>query len=200
MQCDEFEIRVQDILDERGKPEQDALLREHAGNCAQCRNLLSSFAAAIEGLELCAVPSVSRDLSARVLAELQRPQVLRIPARRRRLMLATAAAVLLLAAPLAWWATHRSSPSVQIAHEPPAAVAPVVPADEPEDRLASALLALPSLSGMPVSAPGDGTSNRSQSRWREEVSDGLAPLTRSTAGAFDTLWQAIPGASEDTRS
>ena len=43
MKCDQFEQRVQDLLDQRFDPGSDTLLRMHADRCDDCRLLLRGF-------------------------------------------------------------------------------------------------------------------------------------------------------------
>ncbi|MCO6456044.1 MAG: hypothetical protein J5I93_12160 [Pirellulaceae bacterium] len=41
MRCEQFEIRLQDLLDRRERPEFDACLLEHAEACGECQRLLA---------------------------------------------------------------------------------------------------------------------------------------------------------------
>src|SRR5205085_6203183 len=75
-------------------------------------------------------------------------------------------------------------------------------AEQTRDSLASALLIL----------PGDGLLNDGQTstaatndslldpQWSQEVTAGFEPLTRSTAGALDSLWRTLPLTAEESRS
>lgn len=41
MRCDEFEVRLHDLLDERQSPSADGALQQHARRCAACRDMLA---------------------------------------------------------------------------------------------------------------------------------------------------------------
>lgn len=74
MKCDEFEAQLDEILDERRRPEWDAQLREHSGCCPRCRDLASAYGVLFEGFRSLKMPEVPADMSARVLeAHLARP-------------------------------------------------------------------------------------------------------------------------------
>ena len=108
MQCEEFEERLNAVLDERRRPEADAELRLHCENCPPCHQIASSYDALLDGFYAlsCATAAKSlepadfgpSDLGVRVLAEL-RP----VPAYRGRsfiaIALATAATLLIALVP-----------------------------------------------------------------------------------------------------
>src|SRR4051794_19559154 len=50
MNCQEFEDRLQLVLDERCSPERDERLAEHARNCANCRETIQAQEALLEAL------------------------------------------------------------------------------------------------------------------------------------------------------
>ena len=52
MLCGMFDRRLQQILDDRGIPEEDPALRSHAAGCRRCDRLLSAQQALFAGLEL----------------------------------------------------------------------------------------------------------------------------------------------------
>lgn len=68
MPCRRFEDRIQELLDERLEPSFDSELMEHAGMCAECRDLLETQSNLFEGLASLAVPGLSADFSRHVLA------------------------------------------------------------------------------------------------------------------------------------
>jgi hypothetical protein len=156
-------------------------------------------------------PPVSADISERVLAELERPQVVRLrPPRRWAVLSAAAAVVAALSIPLGYWIGRQNAGSPDnrplakgssTAGKRPDGVDRPDGADpspewarETEQRLAEAFWPEPlGADGRPV-ATGD------QSRWGQDVQTSLEPLTRSTAAALDSLWQAIPAVAEDSRS
>ena len=73
MRCQEFEDRMNDVLDQRALPERDPLLVRHAGECASCRQLLSGQAALFAGLELLETPPLSSRFAEVVLAQSKGP-------------------------------------------------------------------------------------------------------------------------------
>ena len=101
MQCEEFEDRLNAVLDERGRVEWDAELDLHRETCAVCRHLASAYDTLLEGFFALAAPEAPEDMSLRVMAELTAR-----PAERRRTIsrkllatasLATAACLLVMA-------------------------------------------------------------------------------------------------------
>jgi hypothetical protein len=69
MQCDEFELKLHELLDERRAPASDAPLVDHALKCAECGELLSSYETLLDGLELLPRAETPEYLAQRVLAE-----------------------------------------------------------------------------------------------------------------------------------
>jgi hypothetical protein len=51
MQCVEFEMRLNELLDERVAPVSDVLLADHAGACGKCSQLLAASELLLEGVE-----------------------------------------------------------------------------------------------------------------------------------------------------
>lgn len=102
MQCETFEGRLHELLDERERPESDALLREHALVCSGCAEKLASQEALFAGLAKAEIPALSADFTQRVLAN-RRPELRHWFSRRFALSLLVLAAVLLVAALPAFW-------------------------------------------------------------------------------------------------
>jgi hypothetical protein len=50
MRCEQFETRLNDVLDLRGDPRRDRPLAAHAAVCGDCRRLLGSYEAMLGGL------------------------------------------------------------------------------------------------------------------------------------------------------
>lgn len=100
MKCDEFETHLDEILDERRRPEWDAQLREHSACCPRCRDLASAYGVLFEGFRSLKLPAAPADMSTRVLeAYLARPRLAlpakaALPAAAAAAVLSTAAAVL----------------------------------------------------------------------------------------------------------
>ena len=114
MQCEEFEDRLNAVLDERRRPEWDDELRLHCDNCADCRQLAAEYGNLLDGFYALATPEAPADLALRVLIE-ARPQ----PAAQRRMVvpaaaLATAAVVLVAISPLVWRASQQPSNATAI--------------------------------------------------------------------------------------
>lgn len=115
MYCEQFEQRLNEQLDRRALPHDDAALRAHAQQCAGCAALLASYATLLHGVEQLPTPQLSASLAERMTAELQKlapaateAAVLHLPATRRRrrvsmvAAMAALAAALLLTVPLLW--------------------------------------------------------------------------------------------------
>ncbi len=111
MQCDEFDVRWQKLLDLRRNPQRDPRLRRHAATCARCARQLRACARLLEGLELWEAPPLADDFAQRVVQQVTAQRV--IPAARTRparwLPLALAAAATLLIGVLPAWKSARRS-------------------------------------------------------------------------------------------
>jgi hypothetical protein len=131
MKCDEFEAHLNEILDERRRPEWDERLRLHGELCAGCRQLAAAYGVLFEGLFALPLPQAPADLGTRVLDELQvRPRVSR-PVALFAAVFSTAAAAL-VAVFLTWGS--KSEPQVaQVPPTPAAAVQAVNKAPRLED-------------------------------------------------------------------
>ncbi len=93
MKCEEFEERLNLVLDERRRPGGDDELRLHSEGCPVCRELSAAYERLLDGFYALTTPELPADLSTRVLDEIKVR-----PAGRRRAaivsaILATAAAV-----------------------------------------------------------------------------------------------------------
>ena len=78
MKCEEFECHLNEILDERRRPEWDEQLRRHGETCRGCRDLAAAYGVLFEGFFAMPVPEAPADLSARVLEQM-RPRPLITP-------------------------------------------------------------------------------------------------------------------------
>jgi|GEM_PF-5624828 len=100
MKCDEFETHLDEILDERRRPEWDAQLREHSACCPRCRDLASAYGVLLEGFRSMKTPECPADMSTRVLeSHLSRPRLTfparaALPAAAAAALFSTAAAIL----------------------------------------------------------------------------------------------------------
>jgi hypothetical protein len=125
MKCDEFEAHLDEILDERRRPEWDALLREHSACCPRCRDLASAYGVLFEGFRSLKLPEPPANLSARVLdGYLARPR-LAVPAKAALPAAAAAAVLSTAAAVLVAVFLTRDGQREQVAIGPPGAQANV---------------------------------------------------------------------------
>jgi hypothetical protein len=94
MKCDEFEAQLNEVLDQRRRPELDESLRLHGELCGGCRQLAAAYGVLFEGLAALPVPQAPADLGARVLEEVQvRPRI-SLPLAAAAALFSTAAALL----------------------------------------------------------------------------------------------------------
>ena len=123
MNCEEFEQRLNDVLDRRGQPEADEQLGAHAVDCSECRTRLSGARVLLRGLARLSTPALPRDFSRRVVAEvLPRPPAGNQGASRWWLaggVLLASAAAALLAVSLIWYA-RRGGEAINVAARDPA--------------------------------------------------------------------------------
>lgn len=102
MRCEQFEFRLQDLLDRRERPEFDASLLEHAEVCGACQRLLAGQELLLAALEQPLPDDTDHQFVARIMAE-----ATAWPSRRVRLgnavmALAGLAAMFLLISVPAW--------------------------------------------------------------------------------------------------
>jgi len=99
MKCEEFESRLQDLLDFRESPNLDDQLAAHAGDCANCRRVLSATNTIFDGLALNDLHEPAASFTEQIVAEVARNELRRLPRAVGAIsMLAVVAATLLLAA------------------------------------------------------------------------------------------------------
>lgn len=133
MQCEEFEDRLNAVLDERRRPEWDAELRLHCETCRECREVAASYGALLDGFYTLCAGELPADLADRVLTDRAvlanrawdhwYPQ----PATARRVAiaaaaLATAAGLLIAFLPTPKTAPRKSSPEVAQSAAPGATI------------------------------------------------------------------------------
>jgi len=127
MQCEEFEQRLNELLDDRRRGPLDAELRGHVDSCAACRTTALAYNLLLDGFASRPMPLPRADLAARVLADYQRePVLLRTVSVHRRVVftsaaLATAAGLLIGLLPLL-----RMAPRPEQQAENPSVVAKAV--------------------------------------------------------------------------
>ena len=69
MQCNDFEVRMQRLLDRRRRPELDSELTTHALGCCQCGDMLETQSLLFDGLEHAALPRSPRQLGVEVVRQ-----------------------------------------------------------------------------------------------------------------------------------
>jgi len=67
MRCEELEIRLNEALDSRKRPEWDPELRLHCEACAPCRDTAASYGLLLDGLHALTIPEPADDFSCRVV-------------------------------------------------------------------------------------------------------------------------------------
>lgn len=119
MKCTDFEDRLNELLDDRRVPQDDAALQAHAESCSECREMLLAQESLFRGVALLQRRTPAPELGKRVLRELNTPvatlaPLLSPPRRSWMPLLATAAAVL-LAVGLSVWLVNRGNQDPNIA-------------------------------------------------------------------------------------
>jgi hypothetical protein len=164
MHCVEFEMRLNDLLDERAPLGGDSLLESHAAECSQCADLLGAHMALLDGVEALACLPLRSDLAVRVAAELA-------PAASRRsrswlwALMATAAALLVSLGVWRWRVSADSAvPSVA----------------SPPNSYAAFWI---------TEGTRQATADFGVREWTlmEQVADGLKPVGESMSAAWETL-------------
>ncbi len=114
MKCDNFADRLNELLDERLSPQDDASLLAHADQCGDCRETLAAQETLFRGLAVLQRRSVSPEIGRRVLAEVVMPvpSIATIPPprfERRWLPMLVSAAAVLLAVSFGIWIANRGN-------------------------------------------------------------------------------------------
>lgn len=119
MKCTDFENRLNELLDDRLSPQNDATLIAHAAGCADCREVLAAHESLFRGLAVLNHRTVAPELGKQVLREFTAPAVaagaqvtslppLPLPTKRRWFPLLATAAAVLLAVGLSIWIVNRN--------------------------------------------------------------------------------------------
>ena len=202
MQCEEFETRLNELLDARSGPERDAPLAAHAETCGSCRALLAAERIMLERFQADLRPAVSPEFTRQVLARsrFSRP--------RRQYVLAALAASLLIAAGIRWmpgvWSPPEGStigrnpieaPTLPVAVGPPVKsletnINYATAARQARQTLTDAIALLPTTESFLAT---EETPIEGQSSWSSEIADYIDPLTDSTGEAFNFLLSVLPG-------
>lgn len=221
MQCDEFEPRLNEVLDARRRPQSDPALAEHQAHCPDCRRLAASYQAMLAVFAQANVPQASGKLAGQVLLKLRAepaaPRHRRLSLSRRALprlaAAALAAAVIAAVATPLFQTSDRppaAPPTEQIAetHPPPPEAETAPPprriqnlAEAAHDRyqglaretgqsFSVAMQIIPGVGGPSTHSALD-SPQPPDAGWTSGVANGLKPVTRSTAGALQTLFKAV---------
>lgn len=225
MQCEEFEERINAVLDERRRPEWDAELSLHCESCAECRKLAESYDHLLDGFYALTTPEIADDLALRVLVDLKHERPARHRFGRVAAMMATAAALLIAVIPFVSnrgekeIAVTESAPQVASkanASQPPLAELPLVPellsmtSAAPGDPyaglakgtgqgLANVMLYVPGIGGGKGIMDVPPTMTKEDS-WTQPVSEGLRPITNTVTETFDLLIESLPVSQLAARS
>ncbi|MEX2114831.1 MAG: hypothetical protein WD845_16680 [Pirellulales bacterium] len=227
MQCEEFEDRINAVLDERRRPQWDAELSLHCETCGDCRKLAETYDHLLDGFYALATPPCPDDLALRVLVDLQNERAPRRRFSRRTAVMATAAALLVALGPLVL--SQRNSgvatanlekQTIQVAAalppKAPLSELPLVPeflsmtSQESGDPfaglakgtgqgIANVMLFVPGIGGGKgiMDAPHKVPDEPS---WTEPMSEGLRPITNTVTETFDLLIESLPVSQFAARS
>ncbi|MHB0955251.1 MAG: anti-sigma factor [Pirellulaceae bacterium] len=115
MRCDEFDRRLNQLLDRRMELAQDSRLRHHAKLCPSCAAQLASARRLLDGLDLWEVPPLAEDFALRVVSQVV-PASSRVPNRTWiSWVMAVAAALLLSLLPSYWFLRQATRPVATLA-------------------------------------------------------------------------------------
>src|SRR5688572_13400087 len=78
MNCEMFESRLNELLDERAPLELDGTLSAHARRCGRCQTLLSAYRELMQAVRFPNLPEPSDDLTGRVVAAALREESLAV--------------------------------------------------------------------------------------------------------------------------
>jgi len=219
MNCEQFELRWNDLLDSRDRDRADPELQEHLRQCVDCRGMAAAQEAILEAIAAWPRPEPSPDLTERVLTQVhaspsfQRGTALKIAA-----ALATAAAIMVAC----WPALFSTKKEMASRPRRPAQPTMVDLASQPRDAEANisappiGLLAqeasaryqdlaretrdwsdlsqwVPEI-GVSLSVNEPSGTSEAGTDWVGDVTTGLEPLTQSTSATLRSLLQALPGA------
>lgn len=221
MNCEQFELRWNELLDLRERPQADAQLQGHVQHCVDCRSLAAAQEAVLEAIAASPLPEQSGDLTEKILAQVHVSR----SAKQWTMLKIVAALTTAAAITVACWPAL-FAPEVQIAQprQLPAESPPVVVATPPQpvvdspsainpppisalaqeasaryQELARETRDWPDFSrwvpSLGVSLTSNAAPNGSSAAadWMGEVTTGLEPLRQSTSATLQSLMQALPG-------
>ena len=217
MHCDEFESRLNELLDERHAPRRNPALRAHAAVCAPCEALLRGYESLLDAVDALETPVPAAGFAAQVVSQglaLAHPQPTRRRSRHAQSM-ALAAALLVAALPGLFWLTAGSRP---LPREPVAAAAlrnatadermtaqagirQTAREDETGDSQQRSLASirqsllevldyLPAADSQP--SPAMAAADGPSSKWASEIHPGAEPLAITAGRSIVALFQVMP--------
>lgn len=227
MKCTDFENRLNELLDDRLSPQEDAALLSHAENCLDCREMLAAQESLFRGMALLQRRTPSPDLATRVLGELNTPAApitlpppVRTPFRWVR-VLASAAAVL-VAVSLGIWIVSRNNQQPIVAQPgpknhsglafvKPGGSRPSKPVPQPESiAVQPQLVPAPNpsapqpdideaLASLASHWPANAQWPQVETIDVEQYAPGIRPIRESFEVAIDALLKTIPQGKKDAR-
>lgn len=206
MRCDEFETRLNEVLDLRLPPESDAELAAHARECASCRTMLEGARCLLQHVASARSPEAPPDLAERTMEALHDK-----PARRGLLIvasvgLAVAASLLIVilpqwlgpAAPARGPANPRKAPAVAQTQEKldaqHVAIGPSVPSHSVMGD--EEYLAMMRLTGQAMAILPNTVRRASQTPEMALVTEGMRPVTHSVTAVFTALRDTLPSKAD----
>jgi hypothetical protein len=209
MQCEEFEPRINELLDERQQPRADARLAEHARECAACADMLAGYEQTLDIVRGAAPLEMDTDPAAEIVARVQL-------ATRRRMRLWTtvvplAVAASLLIALMPAIQMYFNQPEVEVAdstksesdtpHDPPhktdsAVVVPdAAPPNDPNgaDIVRLAFDGLDAWEELKERLETEAVADPSGTKWADRLKP-LKPLTDTMAAALSAMGRTLPNA------
>ncbi len=213
MHCEDFESRLNDLLDRRAGLASEPELAAHAAGCPACEALLRDYDGLLAAVATLRPPLPDRDLVAGVMADWRSSDV-----RRSRRYVVTAlamAATLLIAAlpALRWWNADRENAQpapADVAISDSVATDSPQPVDQPAPLVDQAretygpLMAETSeslstaLAALPIGEPTDSPSAQGEVSADEDrsITSDLAPVTQSATRSLVALLRVFPGSAD----
>jgi hypothetical protein len=199
MRCEDFESRLNEVLDNRSPLSSAPDVEDHVRQCGECRELARSYEAVLLGLRQGTPQGEPSWPSRQIVRQSRGPRVLRFTDRRPAVFALAIAASLLLVLGLSWTATHHERPNAtggagKLVHNPPLKHVTPPPNTPAAGAHQPTVARLPStdagsipppsnVDGLMLSLPG--------TDWAQDLADGLQPVTQPTVGAisgFLNLW------------
>lgn len=225
MLCDDFDARMDQLLDMRRHPEWDAALVDHARACDRCQRALNAQAALFRGLQQCSIPEPSARFTQTVLGSLTTPGDVRKSSRLHWAVGIVASLVLVVAAARFIQRqseatqdgnpatadraaqpsdTHTESVAVSEPESSPSLAAAQKTPTPPNGSRSGVQPASPSLAaGLPGLTGGLGAltigfDNLPQRKQVDELAGGLRPIADGFEAAIDALKSTV-GTSKDSK-